>query len=56
LSAQLSAGSFVLSWTNAAFGLEFSTNVAGPYTPIPGITSPYTAPMTNSTGFYRLVH
>lgn len=56
LSAHLSAGSFVLSWTNAAFGLEFSTNVAGPYTPIPGITSPYTAPMTNSTGFYRLVH
>jgi hypothetical protein len=46
-----------LEWTDlsSVFSLQFSTNVAGPYTTILGATSPYTNTMTtNAIGFYRL--
>jgi hypothetical protein len=57
VSAQLAGGNLVLTWTNAAFNLQTSTNVAGPYIAVPGATSPYTNLIgTNAAGFYRLVH
>jgi Bacterial Ig domain len=58
LNEQISGGNVILTWTNSVFGLQFSTNVAGPYVTIPGATSPYTNFIsTNSpTGFFRLVH
>lgn len=56
LTVQVSNGKLAISWTNSAFNLEFSTNVAGPYVIIPAAASPYSVSMTNTTGFYRLVH
>ena len=57
VSAQLSGANLVLSWTNTAFSLQTSTNVAGPYITIPGATSPYTnLTTTNAASFFRLVH
>ncbi|HTX20310.1 MAG TPA: Ig-like domain-containing protein, partial [Candidatus Aquilonibacter sp.] len=57
VNAQLSNGNVVITWTNSAFDLQFSTNVVGPYVTIPDATSPYTNMMTtNSMGFFRLVH
>jgi len=57
VNAQLSNGNVILTWTNSAFDLQFSTNVVGPYVTIPDATSPYTNMMTtNSMGFFRLVH
>lgn len=54
---QISAvGSAVtVTWTNAAFSLESSTNVAGPYQVIQGATSPYQTSSSNSASFYRLI-
>ncbi len=47
----------VLSWTNGAYNLQYSTNVVGPYLTIPSATSPYTNLVTtNATGFFRLKH
>jgi hypothetical protein len=56
LTAVLSGQSFALSWSDPTFSLQFSTNVAGPYTTIPGATSSYTDQTTNAAGFYRLYH
>ena len=57
LSAQLSGGKFVLTWTNQAFSLQTATNVTGPYITVPGATSPYTNLIsTNPAGFFRLVY
>lgn len=57
VNAQFAGGNLVLSWTNSAFNLEYSTNVMGPYVTIPGATSPYTNSVrTNAAGFFRLVH
>ena len=57
VSAQFSGANLVLFWTNTAFSLQTSTNVAGPYVTIPGATSPYTnLTTTNAAGFFRLVH
>ena len=38
------------------FSLQGATNVTGPYTTIPGATSPYIVPLTNPVGFYRIVY
>jgi hypothetical protein len=47
----------IMSWTNPALSLQFSTNVAGPYVTIPGATSPYTnLTTTNAADFFRLWH
>lgn len=57
VSAQVSDGKLVLSWSNPTFSLQTSTNVAGPYSAIPGATSPYTNLITtNAAGFFRLMH
>jgi len=42
-----------INWTLGT--LESATNVAGPYTPVPGASSPsYTMPLTGPTMFYRV--
>jgi hypothetical protein len=49
----LSPTNVVLTWTSGY--LQSSTNVAGPYTDVPGATSPYTnAAVTPPYKFYRL--
>jgi hypothetical protein len=48
------ADAIVLIWTNAAFALQFSTELSGAYTNILGATSPYTNPIAGAQGFFRL--
>ncbi len=57
VNAEASGHSLIMTWANPAFGLQFATNILGPYTNIPGATSPYTNTIgTNAAGFFRLVH
>ena len=44
----------VLTWTNAAFSLQAGPSPAGPFTNVPGATSPYTAPKSGNQRFFRL--
>jgi hypothetical protein len=44
----------VLSWTNAAFGLQSSPLATGVFTNIPGAASPYTNSLTDDRQFFRL--
>ena len=41
-----------VNWTMGV--LQSSTNVAGPYTAVPGATSPFTMPLTGPGQFYRI--
>ena len=41
-----------INWTLGT--LLSSTNVAGPYTPVPGATSPFTMPLNGKYQFYRI--
>ena len=41
-----------INWTLGT--LESAPNVAGPYTPVDGATSPYTMPLTGPAAFYRV--
>ncbi len=45
----------VLSWTNALFQLQCAPTVTGPFTNLPGATSPWTNPITGTQQFYRLI-
>ena len=47
-----SGASNQINWTLGT--LLSSTNVAGPYTPVPGATSPFTMPLTGTSQFYRI--
>jgi hypothetical protein len=47
-------GNVVLSWSNPAYSLQSSTNVAGPYTTLTGATSPYPVSTTIPQMFFRL--
>jgi hypothetical protein len=47
-----SSSSSQIHWTLGT--LLSSTNVAGPYTPVPGATSPFTMPLTGTSQFYRI--
>ena len=49
----LKSGAFGITWSGGAQLLR-STNVAGPYVPVPGATSPYYEPATNQQVFFRL--
>jgi hypothetical protein len=50
----MSGHKFVLSWSTSGTLLQ-STNVGGPYVPVPGATSPFTNDVTtNSQMFYKL--
>jgi hypothetical protein len=45
----------VLSWTNAAFGLQSAPTINGTFTNVPGATSPYTNPIVDLQQFFRLI-
>ena len=56
LNYQLSAPNFTLTWNDATFSLQSATNVAGPYTTLSGVTSPFTTnTASNSQLFFRLM-
>lgn len=46
----------VLSWDDPSFQLQSAPIVSGPYTNIPGATSPYTNAATSPQQFFRLQH
>jgi hypothetical protein len=50
-----SGTSLTFTWTNPAYSLAFSPNVAGPYVKISGSSSPYITTASGSAGFYRLI-
>ena len=54
LNIQLIDGQAVLSWNAPAFSLQSATNVAGPYSTLTGVASPYTNTITGSEMFFRL--
>ena len=56
LAYTLSDGKLVMRWADASFQLSAATNVAGPYVPISGATSPYTNAPTAPREFFRLVY
>lgn len=49
----ISGNTMDLTW-GPGWTLQSSTNVAGPFQDVPGAVSPYSAPMTNSSEFFRL--
>jgi uncharacterized repeat protein (TIGR03803 family) len=54
LSFQRAGNTLVLSWTNAAFSLQSSTAVGGPYQAIPAASSPYSTRMAGPSAYFRL--
>lgn len=46
----------VVTWSDPTLGVQSSTNVAGPYVDLPGITSPYTNSSPSTATFYRFGH
>ena len=57
LYAQNTNGQTVLTWTSAWSAtqtLQSAANLAGPWTPIPGASSPYTVTNSSPAMFYRL--
>ena len=54
LNIQRLGNSVVLTWTNAAFGLQSAPSVSGTFTNILGATSPYTNPSAGGQQFFRL--
>jgi hypothetical protein len=62
LQFQQTDDQLVLSWINAAFGwtnltfdLQSAPAVSGPFTNVPGATSPYTNPISGPQQFFRLI-
>jgi hypothetical protein len=49
-------GGLTLSWTDASFTLQSSTNVSGPYTDVNGATNPYSPDTSSGSTFFRLYH
>lgn len=55
LMIQSLAGESILTWTNAAFGLQTAPAITGTFTNLPGATSPYTNPISGAQQFFRLI-
>ena len=55
LSFQTLSNQLVLSWTNAALGLQSAPVISGTFTNVPGATSPYTNPITGDQQYFRLI-
>ncbi len=56
LQIQTSGGDVVLTWNNPAFNLQAAPSPAGPFTNVPGATSPFTTPVSESQFYFRLAH
>ncbi len=54
LDIQLVETNTVLTWTNPSFLLQAAPEVTGPFTNVPGATSPYTNPIAAPTMYFRL--
>ncbi len=54
LNHQRIGNQLVLTWTNAAFGLQSAPNITGTYTNVTGATSPHTNSLSQSQWFFRL--
>jgi Beta-propeller repeat len=54
LDFQLLNSRLVLSWTNDGFNLQTAPAITGPFTNLPGATSPYTNAVTFAQQFFRL--
>ena len=54
LGIQMQGGKAVLSWEAPGFSLQRATNVSGPYTTLPGMTSPCTNDCMDEKQFFRL--
>jgi hypothetical protein len=54
LNFQTAGNQMVLSWANAAFGLQSAPAVTGTFTNIPGAASPFTNPISGTQQFFRL--
>jgi beta-glucanase (GH16 family) len=55
LNVSYATSHVTLTWTNPVFQLQSATNVSGPYTEVLGATNPYTAPLSGTQKFYRLI-
>jgi uncharacterized repeat protein (TIGR03803 family) len=55
LTIQSLGNAVVLSWDDPAFSLQSATSATGPYTTIPGSTSPYLAAVDSGQRFFRLI-
>jgi uncharacterized repeat protein (TIGR03803 family) len=56
LNFQVNALNLVLTWANPAFFLQTASSITGPWTTIPGATSPYSVSVTSPAQFFRLVY
>lgn len=54
LEIQRLGNSVVLSWTDAAFGLQSAPTITGTFTNVSGAASPYTNAITGGQRFFRL--
>jgi hypothetical protein len=54
LNISISSATSVLTWTNASFDLQTAPSLSDTFTNIPGATSPYTNPVTDTQRFFRL--
>ena len=55
LNISASGGNVTLTWTNPAFSLWAALDASGPYTNVPGATSPYTTSAGEARKFFRLI-
>jgi len=55
LNFQTAGNQMVLSWANAAFGLQSAPAVTGTFTNIPGAASLFTNPISGGQQFFRLM-
>jgi hypothetical protein len=54
LNIQRSGSDVILTWTDPAFALQAAPEAAGPYTNVPGATSPFTNAIAGDQQFFRL--
>jgi hypothetical protein len=54
LSYAHSGANLVLTWSEPLLTLESATNVAGPYLPVAGASSPYTNAISGDQLYFRL--
>jgi uncharacterized repeat protein (TIGR03803 family) len=55
LNYQLTGQTLTITWDDYALLLQSAPTINGPWTTIPGATSPYVVPMTNTMQFFQLV-
>jgi uncharacterized repeat protein (TIGR03803 family) len=54
LTFSMSNGTLILAWTASVFALQSASSLDGPFTNVPGATSPYFVYPTNTQEFFRL--